>query len=105
ALALAGTTVERVVGRVVMVMPGIAHRAGRRLERGKIIAFHRKQPPPMSDSGFSFSHDRLLEIATRGVDLARARGADACETEVSEGIGHTSSVRKSEVDTIDYNRD
>ncbi len=59
----------------------------------------------MSDSGFSFSHDRLREIATRVVDLARARGADACETEVSEGIGHTSSVRKSEVDTIEYNRD
>ncbi|MDX5364443.1 MAG: metalloprotease PmbA [Pseudazoarcus pumilus] len=59
----------------------------------------------MSDSGFSFSHDRLREIAARVVELARARGADACETEVSEGYGQTASVRKSEVDTIEYNRD
>ena len=59
----------------------------------------------MSDSGFSFSHDRLGEIAARVVELARARGADACETEVSEGFGQTASVRKGEVDTIEYNRD
>lgn len=59
----------------------------------------------MSDSGFSFSHDRLREIAARVIELARARGADACEAEVSEGCGQTASVRKSEVDTIEYNRD
>ena len=59
----------------------------------------------MSDSGFSFSHDRLGEIAARVVELARARGAHACETEVSEGFGQTASVRKGEVDTIEYNRD
>lgn len=59
----------------------------------------------MSDSGFSFSHDRLSEIAARVVEIARARGADACEAEVSEGSGQTASVRKSEVDTIEYNRD
>lgn len=59
----------------------------------------------MSENGFSFSHDRLREIAARVVELARARGADACETEVSEGSGQTASVRKGEVDTIEYNRD
>lgn len=59
----------------------------------------------MPDSGFSFSHERLREIAARIVELARARGADACEAEVSEGVGHTVSVRKDAVDTIEYNRD
>lgn len=36
---------------------------------------------------------------------ARDHGATACETEVSEGFGQTASVRKGEVDTIEYNRD
>lgn len=59
----------------------------------------------MSDNGFSFPHERLREIASRAVELARSRGADACETAVSEGVGQTVSVRKGEVDTIEYNRD
>ncbi|MBI1907513.1 MAG: metalloprotease PmbA [Rhodocyclales bacterium] len=59
----------------------------------------------MSDQGFSFTSDRLREIATDVLRFARERGASACETDVSEGFGQTASVRKGEVDTIEYNRD
>jgi PmbA protein len=59
----------------------------------------------MSEQGFSFSSERLRAIATDVLKHARARGATACETEVSEGFGQTATVRKGEVDTIEYNRD
>lgn len=59
----------------------------------------------MSDQGFSYSPDQLREIASDVLRHARDHGASACETEVSEGFGQTASVRKGEVDTIEYNRD
>ena len=39
------------------------------------------------------------------VDAARKGGATAAETEVSQGIGQSVTVRKGEVETIAYNRD
>ncbi|NMG44495.1 metalloprotease PmbA [Aromatoleum toluvorans] len=59
----------------------------------------------MSDQGFSFTSDRLQEIASDILKFARKRGASACETDVSEGFGQSATVRKGEVDTIEYNRD
>ena len=59
----------------------------------------------MSDPGFSFSSDQLRELASTVLNHARAQGASACETDVSEGFGQTASVRRGEVDTIEYNRD
>ncbi|NMF98102.1 metalloprotease PmbA [Aromatoleum toluolicum] len=59
----------------------------------------------MSDQGFSFSSDRLQEIASDILKFAKKRGASACETDVSEGFGQSATVRKGEVDTIEYNRD
>ena len=59
----------------------------------------------MSDQGFSFPSDRLQEIASDILKFAKKRGASACETDVSEGFGQSATVRKGEVDTIEYNRD
>ncbi len=59
----------------------------------------------MSAQGFSYSRDQLCEIAEDVLRFARTQGASACETDVSEGFGQTVSVRKGEVDTIEYNRD
>ncbi len=59
----------------------------------------------MSDQGFSYSPDQLRQIAKDVLEHAREHGASACETEVSEGFGQTASVRRGEVDTIEYNRD
>jgi PmbA protein len=59
----------------------------------------------MSDSHFSFSADRLRQIARDVLDYAARRGAGAVETEVSDGVGQTVTVRKGDVETIEYNRD
>ena len=59
----------------------------------------------MADNRFSFSQDTLRTIAEDILKFARKRGATACETDVSEGFGQSVSVRRDEVDTIEYNRD
>lgn len=39
------------------------------------------------------------------LDHARAEGASACEVDVSEEPGQSVSVRRQEVETLEYNRD
>ncbi|MFN4148947.1 MAG: PmbA/TldA family metallopeptidase, partial [Rhodocyclaceae bacterium] len=56
-------------------------------------------------SGFSFSQDRLRELAADVLRHARRLGASACETDVSEGIGQSVTIRKGAVETIEFNRD
>ena len=54
-----------------------------------------------------FSHDlaTLKTIAADALAHAAAKGASGCEAEVSDGYGQTVTIRKSEVETIEYNRD
>lgn len=59
----------------------------------------------MPDSQFSFTPDRFREIAAETLAKAKARGASAAETEVSESIGHSVTVRQGDVETIEYTRD
>ncbi|MDP2832464.1 MAG: metalloprotease PmbA [Pseudomonadota bacterium] len=59
----------------------------------------------MSDSPFSFTRETLQALAAQTLDLARAGGASAAETEISEGNGLNVSVRHGEVETIEHNRD
>ncbi len=59
----------------------------------------------MTASRFSFSPESLRDLAAQVLELARAGGASAAETEVSEGIGQTVSVRRGEVETLEYNKD
>jgi PmbA protein len=59
----------------------------------------------MSDQGFSFAEQQLRDVAADILDYAKSRGASACETDVSEGYGQSVSVRRGEVETIEYNRD
>ncbi|WP_374264774.1 metalloprotease PmbA [Zoogloea sp.] len=59
----------------------------------------------MADNRFSFSQDTLRTIAEDILKFARKRGATACEVDVSEGFGQSVTVRRDEVDTIEYNRD
>ncbi len=47
----------------------------------------------------------LKNIAEDILKFAKKRGASACEVDVSEGFGQSVSVRRDEVDTIEYNRD
>ena len=59
----------------------------------------------MSSQDFSFPQDALRGMAQDILDYARSRGASACETDVSEGFGQSVTVRRGEVETIEYNRD
>lgn len=58
-----------------------------------------------SSSTFSYAQTDLQEIAADILKFAQAGGASACETDVSEGFGQSVTVRKGDVDTIEYNRD
>ncbi|MDZ4215757.1 MAG: metalloprotease PmbA, partial [Rhodocyclaceae bacterium] len=59
----------------------------------------------MSRQGFSYTDDSLRDIAQDLLDHARAGGATAAEVDVSEGFGQSVTVRRGEVETIEYNRD
>ena len=58
-----------------------------------------------SRSGFSHTRSKLKEIAADILKYASKRGASACELDISEGFGQSVSVRRGEIDTIEYNRD
>jgi PmbA protein len=59
----------------------------------------------MSGQDFSYSRARLQSLAQQVLDEAKKHGATACETDVSEGFGQSVTVRRQEVETIEYNRD
>jgi len=59
----------------------------------------------MSDARFSYSQDDFQRIARLVLDHAKANGASAADTEVSEGFGQTVTVRKYEIETVEYNKD
>src|SRR2546422_3561739 len=59
----------------------------------------------MARARFSHSFDALKAIAWDALAHARKKGASACEAEASDGYGQTVTVRKGEVETIEYNRD
>jgi PmbA protein len=55
--------------------------------------------------GFAHSQEALRALAQTVLDHAAGKGATACEVDVSEGFGQSVSVRRQEVETIEYNRD
>jgi PmbA protein len=59
----------------------------------------------VSSTAFSYTAEKLAEITQTVLDHARANGATAAEAEASEGFGQSVTVRRSEVETIEYNRD
>src|SRR6266581_2825728 len=59
----------------------------------------------MARARFSHSFDALKAIASDALAHAGEKGASACEAEASDGYGQTVTVRRGEVETIEYNRD
>jgi PmbA protein len=45
------------------------------------------------------------EVARRALEVARERGASDAEVEVSAAVGQSVTVRRGEVETVEYNRD
>jgi PmbA protein len=64
-------------------------------------------PPPVAQEAgpFPASTDTLTRIAQQVLDVARRVGATAAETEISQAVGQSVTVRQGEVETIAYNRD
>jgi PmbA protein len=60
---------------------------------------------PVSNQRFSNSEETLRQIAQDILRRASEGGASACEADVSEGFGQSVTVRRGEVETIEYNRD
>ncbi len=58
----------------------------------------------MSDQ-FSHSQSALQSLVEQMLEYAKMQGATACSAEASEGMGQSVTVRKGEVETIEYNRD
>jgi PmbA protein len=59
----------------------------------------------MPSEKFSQDHDSLHSMVADILKRAREQGASACEAEASEGYGSSVTVRRGEVETIEYNRD
>jgi PmbA protein len=59
----------------------------------------------VAGSEFSHGFEQLRQIARDVLEHAKVKGASAAETEVSEGYGHSVTVRRGEPETIEYNRD
>jgi len=59
----------------------------------------------MSDSVFTHSQDQLQQLARDVLAYAREQGGTDAAVEISEGSGLSVSVRKSQIETIEQNRD
>ncbi|MES1988995.1 MAG: DNA gyrase modulator, partial [Pseudomonadota bacterium] len=59
----------------------------------------------MADSGFSYSLDEIKQMSRDVLRVAKDLGASSAEAELSLSIGQNVSVRLSEVENIEYNRD
>lgn len=76
-----------------------------RTDVGAADAHASRMPPSSAENEFPVDSATLTRVAEAVLDAARAGGATAAETEVSQGIGQSVTVRKGEVETIAYNRD
>jgi PmbA protein len=60
---------------------------------------------PVASSALPLSRDAMADVARRALDIARQRGAADAEVEVSAAVGQSVTVRRAEVETVEYNRD
>jgi PmbA protein len=59
----------------------------------------------MAASRFTYSRDELRAMVEGTLRIARTHGATEAEADISEGYGQSVTVRRGEVETIEYNRD
>ncbi|MGZ5097616.1 MAG: metalloprotease PmbA [Usitatibacter sp.] len=60
---------------------------------------------PVPSASLPLSREAMREVALRALDIARGRGATDTEVEVSAAVGQAVTVRRGEVETVEYNRD
>ena len=64
-----------------------------------------KNTPSAPDTGFSYSRPFFEELVDSALAHAKKLGATDAGAEASEGCGLSVSVRKSELETVERNRD
>ncbi len=60
---------------------------------------------PVASASLPLSREAMADVARRSLEIALARGAADAEVEVSAAVGQSVSVRRAEVETVEYNRD
>ena len=59
----------------------------------------------MPQKEFAYSIDQFKEIAEKTLKMAKGLGASSVEVDLNEGLGSEVSVRKGEIENLEYNRD
>ena len=60
---------------------------------------------PVPAASLPLSRSAMTDVAVRALEAARRMGASDAEVEVSAAIGQSVTVRRGEVETVEYNRD
>jgi PmbA protein len=60
---------------------------------------------PVPSAALPLSREAMAQVARRSLEVAKARGASDAEVEVSAAVGQSVTVRRGEVETVEYNRD
>ena len=60
---------------------------------------------PIASAALPVTRDDMAAVARRALDVAREKGASDAEVEVSAAVGQSVTVRRGEVETVEYNRD
>ena len=60
---------------------------------------------PVQPAALPLSRQSMADVARRSLEVARERGASDAEVEVSAAVGQSVTVRRGEVETVEYNRD
>lgn len=60
---------------------------------------------PVASAPLPLSQPAMIEAAQRALEIAKRRGATGAEVEVSAAVGQSVTVRRGEVETVEYNRD
>ncbi|HET7730912.1 MAG TPA: metalloprotease PmbA [Usitatibacter sp.] len=60
---------------------------------------------PVPSAALPLSRESMAQVASRSLEVARQRGASDAEVEVSAAVGQAVTVRRGEVETVEYNRD
>jgi PmbA protein len=60
---------------------------------------------PVPSAALPLSREAMAAVARRSLEIARDRGASDAEVEVSAAVGQAVTVRRGDVETVEYNRD
>lgn len=60
---------------------------------------------PIPSAALPLAREAMEQVARRSLEIAKQKGAGDAEVEVSAAVGQSVTVRRGEVETVEYNRD